>query len=57
MLCNLTLVEKKISSDTNMDKPAMDSRPCQTSKPDLLTKIVNGFRSLTVFVQIFILDI
>ena len=40
-----------------MDKPETDSRPCQTSKPDLFTKIVNGFRSLTVFVQIFILDI
>ena len=57
MLRNLTLVEKKIFSDTNLDKPETDSRPCQTSKPDLFTKIVNGFRSLTVFVQIFILDI
>ena len=57
MLCDLRLVEKKTSSDANMDKPETVSKTCQTSKLDLFTKIVNGFRPLTVFIEIIILDV
>ena len=59
MLCNLSVIEKKTCSNTNMNenKPETDLRPCHISKPDLFTKIVNGLSSLTVFVEIFVLDV
>ena len=40
-----------------MNQTETDPRSCQISKSDLFTKIVNNFRSLTVFVEIFILDV
>ena len=40
-----------------MDKPETDSRPCEISKPDVFTKIVNGFRSLIIFAEILISDV
>ena len=40
-----------------MKKPETDSRPYQTSKPDLFTEIDTDFRSLTFSVEILILDV
>ena len=63
MLCKCyvicLLLKKKTCSNTNMNenKPETDLRPCHISKPDLFTKIVNGLSSLTVFVEIFVLDV
>ena len=48
---------KNGTSVTLEDNSEAYSKPCQTSKMEVSTKIVNGFSFLTIFVKIIILDV
>ena len=41
----------------NLSNPEAYSEPCQISKVEFLTKIVNGYKQLTFFVKHLILDV